>query len=66
MLIKNKKKSILSGYYTYVAKVVTAIPKWIYVLRNCISIRFKLAKSTLIVLSLKYWIWKKILYLSKV
>ena len=47
MLIKNKKKSILSGYYTYVAKVVTAIPKWIYVVRNCISIRFKLARSTL-------------------
>ena len=29
------------------AKVVTAIPKWIYVVRNCALIRFELTKSIL-------------------
>ena len=32
------------------AKVLTAIPKWIYVVRNCAWIRLKLTKSILIVL----------------
>ena len=49
--IENKKNRYKVAI-TYMAKVVTAIPKWIYVARNCTSIRFELTKSILIVLSL--------------